>query len=160
MCIRDRVTSLRWTDVILGPEERTFTIPADVAKNGRHRTIPIYGEMVSALEKQKAERDEKYPKLQWVIHDGTGKRQKTFYKAWAAACQRAGLDGLLFHDLRRSAVRNMVRAGIPEKVAMAISGHKTRHVFDRYNIVVDRDLANAGAMLTEYLARQPRPERS
>jgi integrase len=139
----------------LDASEPSFTILAEVAKNKRHRTIPIYGDMLPALQAQKAERDEKYPDLDWVFHDGTGQRLKTFYKAWASACKRAKMDDQLFHDLRRSAVRNMVRAEIPEKVAMAISGHKTRHVFDRYNIVVEKDLADAGAKLTQYLAKQP-----
>jgi integrase len=154
-CRLGELMSLRWADVNLDGGEPSFTILAEVAKNKHHRTIPIYGDMLPALHRQRAERDEKYPALDWVFHDGTGQRLKTFYKAWASACERAKMDGQLFHDLRRSAVRNMVRAGIPEKLAMAISGHKTRHVFDRYNIVVEKDLANAGAMLTQYLAAQP-----
>jgi integrase len=83
-----------------------------------------------------------------------GQHIGSFYKAWKSACKRATLEGFLFHDFRRTGVRNLVRAGVPDRVAMAISGHQTRAVFERYNIVSGRDRKDAASKLESYLVKQ------
>ena len=72
---------------------------------------------------------------------------RRFDKAWKAACTAAGCPGRIPHDFRRTAIRNMVRRGVPERVAMQLAGHKTRSVFERYNIVSDGDLRTAATQL-------------
>ena len=80
-----------------------------------------------------------------------GEPIKDFRKAFDAACAAAGLQGIVPHDLRRSAVRNFIRAGVKESVAMRLSGHRTRSVFDRYNIVSEDDLVEANEKVLAFL---------
>ncbi len=86
------------------------------------------------------------------VADGRGGEKKpkpitSLNKASKAACLAAGCPGRIPHDMRRIAVRNLVRAGISEQVAMRMTGHKTRSVFERYNIVSGGDLKDAARLL-------------
>jgi integrase len=98
------------------------------------------------LDQQWQEHLERYPDCPYVFHR-SGNPIISYAKDWRKAVTEAGLVGKIPHDFRRTAVRNLVRAGVPERVAMAITGHKTRSVFERYNIVSDGDLKDAAQKL-------------
>src|SRR5215469_3373981 len=130
----------------------------DTKKHKEGRWLPIYGEMGKAVAAQVEMTERDYPNCPWLIHRN-GERVIEMRPAWPDACEKVGLPGMLFHDLRRSAVRNMVRAGIPEATCMKVSGHKTRAVFDRYNIIDGKDIHDAGKKLAEFLNGQKKEEK-
>lgn len=86
--------SLQWPDINVANGE--IIIRAEHAKSKKHRVLPIYGDMTEALKRQKSERDEKYPNLEWVFHDGDGNRLRTFYKAWKSAATEPSLMAACF----------------------------------------------------------------
>ena len=87
--------------------------------------------------------------IPWVFHN-RGKQIRDYYTGWRAACVRAGCPGMRPHDFRRTAARAYTRAGIGEQIVMKITGHKTRAIFDRYNITAESDLADAARRVTRH----------
>ena len=91
-----------------------------------------------------------------VFHRDGDEDMNDWWKAWKAACKLAGLPGKNLHDCRRTAARNLIRSGTPERVAMPLTGHKTRSVFDRYNIVSESDLRAGVERLAAYVKKLPK----
>jgi integrase len=110
-------------------------------------------ELQALMQGQWNEHQTRYAQCPLVFHDH-GRKIANYYKRWHQACQEAGFVGKIPHDFRRTAVRNRVRAGIPERVAMQISGHKTCNIFDRYHIVSDGDLREAAKRMASAFAAQ------
>lgn len=141
---KEETLGLRWNQI--DRQAGTVRIDHGVTKGGEGRTVFLHGELKEVIETQSRERRLDCP---FVFHR-KGKPIRDFRKSWDKALEAAGLQGMLFHDLRRTAVRNMVRAGVSERVAMMISGHRTRSVFDRYNIVNGADLKEAARKVETY----------
>jgi integrase len=146
--IDSEVLPLEWRQIDFGAGE--VRIDPGKAKNGEGRTFPMTREMRELLEQQRAITENLQRQLKIVcprVFHRSGRPIKSFRVAFRSACAAAGCPGRVLHDFRRTAVRNLVRAGIPERVAMQMSGHKTRSVFERYNIVSVGDLREAAKRL-------------
>jgi len=148
---RGELLNIKWSQVDL--DGGKMLLRGSQTKTGHARVLPIYGEMGAWLSFARAERDLKCPDQEFVITKRC-KRVEWFYAAWRTACAAVGLHGLLFHDLRRTAVRNMLDAGIDEKTVMLITGHRTRNMIDRYNIRGEKDVLAAGQKLDEFKKRK------
>jgi integrase len=148
----DSVRQLTWSGY--NRETKTFRLPHRSSKNNRGVVIAMKGwpALAEVLDGRLADRR---PGCDLVFHR-SGRRVGEFYTTWCRALDRAELPHFTIHDYRRTAVHNMIAAGIPERVAMAISGHRTRAIFDRYNIVREDDLADAGEKRAAYETKLPR----
>jgi integrase len=172
---KGEVASLRWEDF----DGEVIRLRGVDSKNEAPRLV-LGGELAQLIERRNADRKvttKTGVRLSAYVFHVEGRPVGDFKKAWHSACVAAGLGGFvckrcdqivnrprckecrrdakyvgkLVHDFRRSAVRNMVRAGVPERVAMQVSGHKTRSIFDRYNIVNEEDLRDAMDRTQAYL---------
>jgi len=142
------MVTLEWRDVDISAG--MVRLRAEQSKNDEARALPLTGELLAIIERAHEARSLACPRV--FQHDGAP--LGSFRKAWASACKAAGFRGLLVHDLRRSAVRNLVDSGLPDGVAMLITGHKTRSVFDRYNIRDETDVKAAMAKAVEWVSAQ------
>lgn len=145
------VFALEWRQVDFAAGE--IRLDAGQTKNKKGRVFPLTEELRVVLEAQRAHTDALQRKLGAIVplvFHRNGKRIKDYYTAWDNACTKAGCPSLLFHDLRRTAVRNLTRAGVPQPVAKAMTGHKTDAVFHRYDIVSPQDLQRAAEQLDTF----------
>jgi integrase len=153
---KGEIVSLKWTDV--DRDAGAIRLRPEAAKTGRGRTVMLEGDLAELIDRRWGarlfEKDGNVRVAALVFHRDGGP-VGDFRKAWVTACQVAWVPDKLFHDLRRTAARNMVRAGVPERVAIAVTGHVTRSMFDRYNIVSEDDLRMAAQRTTMYVDTLP-----
>ncbi len=130
------------------------------SKNGEGRVLPLDENLWFLIERCWARREYKKPSgatsiSEFVFHfKGRPTPETTLRRWWVDALTKAGLPGKLFHDFRRSAVRDMIRAGVAQAVAMSVSGHKTESMFRRYNISTTADKLEALRLRRKYVESQ------
>jgi integrase len=144
---RNEILGLTWEEVDLAGGVIRLTPRRSKTKVGR--VLPISAPLQQVLKRRQRRRR---PQSPHVFH-----RDGVTVRAWRTAlrdaCRKAKVPHRLLHDCRRTAARNLIRAGVPERVAMILIGHKTRSVFDRYNIVNEQELLTAGERLAAYVSR-------
>jgi integrase len=140
---RGEAARIKWSYL----QDGKITIPGSHCKSGLPHSIPVSGPLAAIIERRKAARAFKSLDTtalsEFIFHRGDGQPILEFRKSWRTATKAAGIGNLIVHDLRRSACSDMIRAGIPQSVAMKISGHETDSMFRRYGIVSDEDMTAA-----------------
>jgi integrase len=156
---KSEIFGLKWEQVDLFAR----LVSLERTKNGEDRTLPLNDELYSMLAH---EWTRKWDGCPYIFHNGP-LLIRDFRKAWYTACAKAGVgrfvegeagkpvwEGKIFHDLRRTGVRNLIRAGVAQSIAMRISGHKDARIFARYDIVDTRDVAEAMRKVAAYEAEK------
>jgi integrase len=144
---RNEILGLTWDEVDLKGGVIRLTPRRSKTRTGR--VLPISPPVQTVLKRRLRRRQAADPRV--FRRDGVPVR--AWRHALRDACRKAKVPHRLLHDCRRTAARNLIRAGVPERVAMLLTGHKTRAVFDRYNIVNEQELLTAGERLAAYVAK-------
>lgn len=161
--IPSEVLRLQWHQVDLATG--VVRLEPGSTKNDEGRTFPVAAlpALAELLQQQRAVTDEAARRLgqviPWVFHR-EGQPIKDYRDAWKRGCTKAGLVGMIPHDFRRSAVRNLERAGVPRSVAMKLTGHKTEAVYKRYAIVSESDLSEGVAKLNRLMTAEQQQSRA
>ena len=148
---KGEISRIEWRDV----QDVVIRLRPEVSKNKDGRVLALVGEVADIIARRRAVQDAASP---YVFHR-QGKPVKDFRKAWRNACHQAGIPtgahhGRVFHDLRRTTARNLSRADVPDRIAMSIMGHKTRAMYDRYNIVDEEDIRRGMRRAEDYLTEE------
>jgi integrase len=151
--LRKEILPLQWRQVDF--KAGVVTLDVGTTKNRDGRTFPLVPELRAVLEAQRAKTDAVQKQIgaivPWVFwRTRRARPMKNIIKGWRRACRDAGLAGRIPHDFRRTAVRNLERAGVPRSTAMAMVGHRTEAIYRRYAIVDEIMLQEGGAKLARY----------
>jgi integrase len=150
------IRGLRWEYV----DRRAREVRIPDSKNSEGRVLPLDENLWALIERRWTRREFKKPDggsslSEFVFHfRGRPMPETTIRRWWMDASTKAGLPKKLFHDFRHSAVRDMIRGGVPQTVAMSISGHKTESMFRRYNITTTADKLEALRLRQRYVEAQ------
>ena len=129
---KGQIVNLQWKDI----HGNVIRLTGETVKTKRIQVLSLVGDLADIIERRRRAQNGPF-----VFHR-EGNPCSDFRKTWKSALAKAGLPDYRFHDFRRTATRNMALAGVPEKHIMQVTGHKTRHMMDRYNITVEQDTHN------------------
>jgi integrase len=153
------IKSLRWSDVGDG----VIYLRAENSKTRKPETMPLEGDLQAIIERRRdaavIQEENKEPRFAEYVFHQDGEPVRDFRKAWATACKAANLGHRLFHDFRRTAARNMIDAGVPQAVAMKITGHRTDSMFRRYAIVNEEQKRDALIKTQKHLAASAKEQK-